>query len=86
MFQDLSEDAIEMNLRKDIGELFLQANMAELKKVAAIMEIGLDKKEDLQMRQLLRILQTHVDTVNNLFVVSGIKQTLLDMIQAKQSA
>ena len=36
------------------------------------MKIGLDKEEDLQMCQLLRILQTHVDKVNNLVVVSGI--------------
>ena len=47
------------------------------------MKIGLDKEEDLQMRQLLRILQTHVDKVNSLVVVIGIKQTLLDMMQAK---
>ena len=31
MLQDLNEDAIEMNLRREIDELLLQANMAELK-------------------------------------------------------
>ena len=51
--------------------------------MAAIVKIGLDKEDDLQMRQLLRILQTHVDKVNSLVVVIGIKQTLLDMMQAK---
>ena len=42
MFQDLSDDAIEMNLRKDIDELLSQANMANLEKVAAMMKIDLD--------------------------------------------
>ena len=83
MLQDLNEDAIEMNLRKEIDELLLQANMAELKMAAAIVKIGLDKEEDLQMCQLLRILQTHEDKVNNLVAVSRIKQTLLDMMQTK---
>ena len=83
MLQDLNEVAIEMNLRKEIDELLLQANMAELKMAAAIVKTGLDKEEDLQMCQLLRILQTHVDKVNNLVVVSGTKQTFLDMMQAE---
>ena len=39
MLQDLSNDAIKMNLRKDIDELLLQANMGELKKVAAIRKL-----------------------------------------------
>ena len=42
MFQDLSDDAIEMNLRKDIDELLSQANMANLEKVVAMMKIDLD--------------------------------------------
>ena len=42
MFQDLSDDAIEMNLRKNIDELLSQADMANLKKVAAMMKIDLD--------------------------------------------
>ena len=75
-----------MNLIKDIDELLLQANMAELKKVAAIMKIILDKEEDLQLCQLLRILQAHLDKVKDLPVVSGIKQILFDMIQVKQAA
>ena len=83
MLQDLNEVAIEMNLRKEIDELLLQANMAELKMAAAIVKIGLDKEEHLQMCQLLRILQTHEDKVNNLVAVSRIKQTLLDMMQTK---
>ena len=86
MFQDLNDDAIEMNLSKDIDELLLQANMVELKKVASIMKINLDEEEDLQLRQLLRILQAHVDKVKDLLVVDGIKQILFDMIQAKQAA
>ena len=83
MLQDLNEVAIEMNLRKEIDELLLQANMAELKMAAAIVKTGLDKEEDLQMCQLLRILQTHEDKVNNLVAVCRIKQTLLDMMQTK---
>ena len=39
----------------------------------------------MQLRQLLRILQKHVDKVKDLLVVSGIKQTLLDMMYAKKS-
>ena len=65
MFQDLSDDAIEVNLRKDIDEFLLQANMAELKKVAAIMKINLEEQQDLQLRQLLRILQVLVDKVKD---------------------
>ena len=76
MFQDLSDDAIEMNLRKEIDELLLQADMEKLKKVAAIMKINLEDGEDLQLRQLLRILLTHVDKVKDL-VVSGIKANLV---------
>ena len=76
MFQDLSDDAIEMNLRKEIDELLLQADMGKLKKVAAIMKIKLEDGEDLQLRQLLRILLTHVDKVKDL-VVSGIKANLV---------
>ena len=78
MFQDLSDDAIEMNLRKEIDELLLQADMGKLKKVAAIMKINLEDGEDLQLRQLLRILLllTHVDKVKDL-VVSGIKANLV---------
>ena len=86
MFQDLSDDAIEMNLSKDIDEMLLQANMVELKKVASIMKTNLDEKENLQLRQLLRILQAQVDKVKDLLVVDGIKQILFDMIQAKQTA
>ena len=40
-------NAIEMILRKDIDELLLQAKMAELKKVAAIMKVTLDEEENL---------------------------------------
>ena len=76
MFQDLSGDAIEMNLRKEIDELLLQADIGKLKKVAAIMKINLEDGEDLQLRQLLRILLTHVDKVKDL-VVSGIKANLV---------
>ena len=76
MFQDLSDDAIEMNLRKEIDELLLQVDMGKLKKVAAIMKINLEDGEDLQLRQLLRILLTHVDKVKDL-VVSGIKANLV---------
>ena len=43
------------------SKLLLQANMGELKKVAAIMKINLDDKEDLQLHQLLQILQAHVE-------------------------
>ena len=86
MFQDLSDDAIEMNLSKDIDEMLLQANMVELKKVASIMKTNLDEEENLQLRQLLRILQAQVDKVKDLLVVDGIKQILFDMIQAKQTA
>ena len=64
----------------------LQANIVELKKAAAIMKINLDEEEDLQLRQLLRTLQAHVDKVKAFLVVSGIKQILFDMIQAKQAA
>ena len=39
----------------------------------------------MQLRQLLRILQKHVDKVKDLLVVSGIKQTLLDMMYAKKT-
>lgn len=39
----------------------------------------------MQLRQLLRILQKHVDKVKDLLVVSGIKQTLLDMMYAKKA-
>ena len=38
MFQDLSDDAIKMNLRKDIDELFLQANIEELQKCCSYHE------------------------------------------------
>ena len=86
MLQDLSDDAVEMNLRKEIDELLLQANMEELKNVAAIMEINLEDGEDLQLRQLLRTLQAHVDKMKDLLVVSEIKQIFLDIIQAKQAA
>ena len=86
MFQDLSDDAIEMNLRKDIDELLLQANKGEPKKVATIMKINLDDEEDLQLLQLLRILQAHVEEVKDPLVVSGIKQIFFDMIQTKQAA
>ena len=86
MLHDLNEDGIEMNLRKKIDELLLQANMVELKKAAAIVKIGLDKEEHLQMCQLLTILQTHEDKVNNLVAVSRIKQTFLDMMQTKTIA
>ena len=75
-----------MNLRKVIDKLLLRANIAELKTVAAIMEINLDEEEDLHLRQLLRILQTHVDKVKDLLVISGIKQILFEMMQAKQAA
>ena len=75
-----------MNLRKDIDELSLKANIAELKKVAAIMKIKLDKEEHLQLRQILRILQAHVDKMKDLLVVTGIKEILFDMIQGKQAA
>ena len=50
------------------------------------MKINLDKEEDFQLLQLLRILQTHVDKVKDLFVVSGIKQILFDKMEAKQAA
>ena len=50
--------------------------MGKLKKVAAIMKINLEDGEDLQLRQLLRILLTHVDKVKDL-VVSGIKANLV---------
>ena len=40
MFQDLSDDVIEINLRKEIDQLLLQANMGELRKVVAIMKIN----------------------------------------------
>ena len=86
MFQDLSDDAIEMNLRKDIDKLLLQANKGEPKKVATIMKINLDDEEDLQLLQLLRILQAHVEEVKDPLVVSGIKQIFFDMIQTKQAA
>ena len=46
-------------------ELFLEVNMADLEKVAAIMKVALDEEEDFQLRQLLRILQTHVDKVKD---------------------
>ena len=69
-----------------MDKLLLQANIVELKKAAAIMKINLDEEEDLQLRQLLRTLQAHVDKVKDLLVVSGIKQILYDMIQAKQAA
>ena len=71
-----------MNLRKDIDELLLQANMEKLKKAVAIMKINFDKEKDLQLCQLLRILQTHVD----LLVVSDIKQILFHMMHAKKAA
>ena len=86
MIQDFSDHVIEVNLRTDIDELLLQDNMAELKKVAVIMKINLDETEDLQLRQLLRILQANVDKVKDLLAVSGIKQIWFDMIQAKQAA
>ena len=66
--------------------MLLKANMGELKKVAAIMKINLEDEEDLQLHQLLRILQAHVDKVKDLLVVSRTKQILFDMIQAKQAA
>ena len=69
-------------MRKDIDELLLQANMEKLKKAVAIMKINFDKKKDLQLCQLLKILQTHVD----LLVVSDIKQILFHMMQAKKAA
>ena len=75
-----------MNLRKVIDKLLLRANIAELKTVAAIMKINLDEEEDLHSSQLLRILQTHVDKVKDLLVISGIKQILFEMMQAKQAA
>ena len=75
-----------MNLRKVIDKLLLRANIAELKTVAAIMKINLDEKEDLYLRQLLRILRTHVDKVKDLLVISGIKQILFEMMQANQAA
>lgn len=51
MFQDLNENIIKNNLRKDIEDLLLQANMAKLKKVAAITEKNLDEEEELQLHQ-----------------------------------
>ena len=50
------------------------------------MKINLNDKEYLQLRQLLQILQAHVDKMKGLLVVSGIKQLLFDIIQAKQAA
>lgn len=47
------------------------------------MEINLDKDKDLQLRQLLRFLQTHVDKGKDLLEVSGIKQILFDKIHGK---
>ena len=47
------------------------------------MEINLDKDKDLQLRQFLRFLQTHVDKAKDLLEVSGIKQILLDKIHGK---
>ena len=46
------------------------------------MKINFDKEKDLQLCQLLRILQTHVD----LLVVSDIKQILFHMMHAKKAA
>ena len=85
MFQHLSEDATEMNFKKDIDDLLLQTSVLELKKVAVIMKINLDEEEDLQLCQFLRIPQTHVDKVEDLLVVSGIKQILFDMMQANEA-
>ena len=51
MFQDLNENIIKNNLRKDIEDLLLQANMAKLKKVAAITEKNLHEEEELQLHQ-----------------------------------
>lgn len=48
-------------------ELFLEVNMADLKKVAAIMKVTLDEEENLQLHQFLSILQTHVDKVKDKF-------------------
>ena len=64
----------------------LQANVAELKKLAAIVKINLDEEQDLKLCQLFRILQTHVDKVKDIIVVSEIKQMLFDMTQVKQAA
>ena len=50
------------------------------------MKINLDDEEDLQLLQLLRILQAHVEEVKDPLVVSGIKQIFFDMIQTKQAA
>ena len=50
------------------------------------MEINLDKDKDLQLRQFLRFLQTHVDKAKDLLEVSGIKQILFDKIQGKKAA
>ena len=54
--------------------------------MAAIININLDEEEDLELRQLLRNLQKHVGKVKDLLVVSGIKQILFDMMQAKKAA
>lgn len=45
MFQDLNENIIKNNFRKDIEDLLLQANMAKLKKVASITEKNLQEEE-----------------------------------------
>ena len=58
--------------------------MGELKKVAAILKINLDEEEDLELCQLLKVLQTHVDEVKDLLVVIGIKQILFNIMQTKQ--
>lgn len=47
--------------------MFLEVNMADLKKVAAIMKVTLDEEENLQLYQFLSILQTHVDKVKDKF-------------------
>lgn len=47
--------------------MFLEVNMADLKKVAAIMKVTLDEEENLQLHQFLSILQTHVDKVKDKF-------------------
>lgn len=51
--------------------------------MSANIEINLGKDEDLQLRQLLRFLQTHVEKAKALLEVSGIKQILFDKIQGK---
>ena len=61
-----------MNLRKDIDELLLQANMAEPKKMAIIIKSNFDEEEDFQLHQLLKILETRVDKMKDLLVDKAI--------------